>query len=174
MSLCPSECRYPQKPEEHIRFPGPWITGSCEELKWVLATELRSSGETVYTPNCWTSVQSFSLNVNMIMIVSPKVLTIIIIYILSIPLSKILPRYKHRCSSSHWLWESCLQLQTILSSRYYLCCTLGDTRYLPPHSPISTLYQLASLSSCCFFQLWYMGFNSAVLPASHHTLFFIV
>lgn len=57
-------------------------------LKWVLATELGSSGETVYTPNCRTSVQSFSLNVNMIMIVSPKVLTIIIMYILSIPFQK--------------------------------------------------------------------------------------
>lgn len=55
-------------------------------LKWVLATELESSGETVYSPNCWESVQSFNLNVNRIMIVSPKVLTIIILYILSIPL----------------------------------------------------------------------------------------
>lgn len=124
-----------KKPEKHIRSLE--LQAVVRSLKWVQGTELRSSKGTVYISNCWESLQSFSLNFNMIMIVRPKVLIIISIYILSIPVSKVLSSYNHRWASFHWLWESYLQLQIILFLRYYLWCPLGDTNYLPPHSPIS-------------------------------------
>lgn len=44
--LCVNVCRYLERPEDDIGFPG--VTGSCEHLPYMLGMELRSSSRAVH------------------------------------------------------------------------------------------------------------------------------
>lgn len=151
MSLCTCKCRCLRRPEKHIRFPGPKIIGSCGMPEVVLGTELGSSKGAVYTLKSWATLQYFNFNFIMTMIIRPKVLTIISVYILSIHVSKVLSRSKYSWASFHWLWKCDLQPQILLLG-YYLHCPLGNTNCLLPCSPISKFHvSYCPCHRCCFY-----------------------